>query len=145
MSVVSTKADVVACSGSSVDLIRTIDYSPFFCRAVLNCFPFSQLDLPKMMHKTSYSVFGHIDLFSVLRAWAISHGESQSADWFQRCPELAHVSIFYVSKSKCTNRRIVSVEEEIPVFSHCQIANFLFRPLPVVSWGCPQGQLFVKN
>ena len=59
LSAVSTKADIVACSGSSVDLIRTVDYSPLPSRTVQSCFLFDQLDLPKMMHKTSYSVFGH--------------------------------------------------------------------------------------
>ena len=34
LSAVSTKADIVACSGSSVDLLRTVDYSPLFSRAV---------------------------------------------------------------------------------------------------------------
>ena len=92
LSVVSTKADIVACSGSSVDLLRTIDYSPLFSRAVQSCFRFDQLNLPKMMHKTSYSVFGHIDFFSVLRGLVISLGGAHSEDWYQRSPELAQVN-----------------------------------------------------
>ena len=97
LSVVSTKADIVACSGSSVDLLRTVDYSPFFSRAVQSCFRFDQLNLPKMMHKTSYSVFGQIDFFSVLRGLVISLGGAHSEDWYQRSPELAQVNNVHLS------------------------------------------------
>ena len=96
LSVVSTKADIVACSGSSVDLLRTID--PLFSRAVQSCFRFDQLNLSKKMHKTSYSVFGHIDFFSVLRGLVISLGGSHSEDWYQRSPELVQVNNVHLSR-----------------------------------------------
>ena len=98
LSVVSTNADIVACSGSSVDLLRTVDYSSLFSRAVQSCFRFDQLNLSKMMHKTSYSVFGHIDFFSVLRGLVISLGGSHSEDWYPRSPELAQVNNVYLSR-----------------------------------------------
>ena len=92
LSVVSTKADVVACSGCPADLIRTIDEVPISARAVQSCFRFSQLNLSKLMHKKNYSVFGHIDFFSVLRGLIISLGGSTDEDWVRRSPELAKVS-----------------------------------------------------
>ena len=98
LSVVSTKADIVAYSGSSVDLLRTVDYSPLFSRAVQSCFRFDQLNLSKMMHKTSYSVSGRIDFFSVLRGLVISLGGSHSEDWYQRSPELAQVNNVHLSR-----------------------------------------------
>ena len=92
LSVVSTKADIVACYGSPSELIRTLDDFPTSSRAVQSCFRFSQLSLPKLMHKSSYSVFGHLDFFSVLRGLVISLGGSSQDDWVQRSPELAKVS-----------------------------------------------------
>ena len=100
LSVPSTKADKVACSGCPVDFVRTIDEMPSFTRSVQSCFRFEQLDLPRLMHKTSYSVFGHIDFFSVRRGFVISLGGSLTEDWMQGSPELTQVSkpYFYASK-----------------------------------------------
>ena len=92
LSVVSTKADILACSGCPSELIRTLDELPTSSRAVQSCFRFSQLSLPKLMHKSSYSVFGHLDFLSVLRGLVISLGGSSQEDWVQRSPELAKVS-----------------------------------------------------
>ena len=94
LSVVSTKADIVACSGCPAGLLQAIDGMPTTARAVQSCFRFSQLDLPHLMHKISYSVFGHIDFFSVLKGLVISLGSSLREEWVQRSPELVRVSIF---------------------------------------------------
>ena len=63
LSVVSTKTDIVACSGCPVELICTIDRCGLFSRAVQSCFRFEHLDLQTVMHKPTYSVFGPIDFF----------------------------------------------------------------------------------
>ena len=93
LSVVSTRADVVACSGVPVELLQTLDQSPHFARGVQSCFRFEQLSLSKLMHKTSYNVFGHIDFFSVLKALMISLGNSLSEDWMRRSPALIQVTV----------------------------------------------------
>ena len=93
LSVVSTKVDIVACSGCPAHLLRTIDEMPTTTRAVQSCFRFSQLNLPHLMHKIRYSVFGHIDFFSVLKGLVISLGSSLREDWEQRSPELVRVSV----------------------------------------------------
>ena len=103
LSVVSTKADIVACSGCPSELIRTQDELPTSSRAVQSCFRFSQLNLPKLMHKSSYSVFGHLDFFSVLRGLVISLGGSSQEDWVQRSPELAKVSNNWVFNVRHTS------------------------------------------
>ena len=95
LSSISTKADIVACSGCPSELIRTIDEVSTSVRAVQSCFRFSQLNLSKLKHKSSYSVFGHIDFFSVLRGLVIFLGGSASEDWVQRSPVLAKVSDYY--------------------------------------------------
>ena len=92
LSVVSTKVDVVACSGCSVDFDRTIDEVPSFTRSVQSCFRFEHLDLQRLMHKTSNSVFGHIDFFSMLRGLMISLGGAHTEDWMVGSPELTRVS-----------------------------------------------------
>ena len=94
LSVVSTRTDIVGCSGCPVDLLSTIDQSLFFTRGLQSCFRFEQVDLPRLMHKLNYSVFGHIDFFSVLNGLVISLGGSLTTDWIQRSPELTRVSDF---------------------------------------------------
>ena len=95
LSVVSTKADIVACSGCPVDFIRTMDEMPSFTRSMQSCYRFEHLELRRLMHKTSYSVFGHIDFFSVLRGLVISLGGALTEDWMLGSPELTRVSRFY--------------------------------------------------
>ena len=81
LSVVSTKADIVACSGCPVELIKTIDHSDLFSRAVQSCSRFEHLRLETMMHKPTYSVFGRIDFFSVLKSLMVSLGAATGEDW----------------------------------------------------------------
>ena len=95
LSVVSTKVNIVACSGCPVDFTRTIDEMPSFTRSMQRCYRFEYLELRRLMHKTSYSVFGHIDFFSVLRGLVISLGGALTEDWMLGSPELTRVSRFY--------------------------------------------------
>ena len=95
LSVVSTKVDILACSGCPLDFIRTIDEMPSSTRSMQSCYRFEHLELRRLMHKTSYSVFGHIDFFSVLRGLVISLGGALTEDWMLGSPELTRVSRFY--------------------------------------------------
>ena len=92
LSAVSTRPDVVACSGCRVDFAKTIDQSMYFSQGVQSCFRFEQLSLAKLMHKTRYSVFGQIDFFSVLQSLMVSLGDSLTEDWMIRIPTLTRVS-----------------------------------------------------
>ena len=92
LSVVSTRAEIVACSGCPAALARTIDNSEFSTCGVQSCFRFESLSLPRLMHKLSYSVFGHKDFVSVLQALMVSLGSSLTEDWVLRSPELSIVS-----------------------------------------------------
>ena len=82
---------MVACSGCPVEFAKAIDQSEFFTQGVQSCFRFEQLSLARLMHKTSYSVFGHIDFFSLLQALMISMGGSLTEDWVMRRPEITRV------------------------------------------------------
>ena len=95
LSVVSTKADIVACSECPVELIQTIDHSDYFSRAVQSCFRFEHLRLQTMMHKPTYSLFGRIDFFSVLKSLIVSLGAATGEDWVLQSPDLAQVSILH--------------------------------------------------
>ena len=145
LSAVSTKADIVACSGSSVDLLRTVDYSPLFSQAVQSCFRFDQLDLPKMMHKTSYSVFDHIDFFPVLRGLVISLGGAYSEDWCQRSPELAQVNKIYLSMVTSIISEMLTKEKEFLLAVRFKIVIFFPRPFPVANWSCLHYRPFVRS
>ena len=94
LSAISLKADIVCCSGSSVDLIRTLNHSQYFAKGVLRCFRFESLNLRNLMHKSSYSVFGRIDFFSVIQCLMVSLGGALSEDWVVQSPELSRVSVF---------------------------------------------------
>ena len=94
LSVVSTDPDIVACSGCSVDYIRTIDQHHSYSRGIQSCFRFESLDLQLLMHKFTYSVFGRIDMFSVLQCLLVSLGGSLTEDWVLESPELTRVSVF---------------------------------------------------
>ena len=92
LSVVSTAPDIVAISGCPVDLIRTVDKHPSYPRGVQSCFRFESLDLRALMHKSSYSVFGHLDMFAVLQRLLVSLGGSLTEDWISDSTELVRVS-----------------------------------------------------
>ena len=46
LSVISTRVDIIACSGDPVGLIQTLNQSSFFNRGIQTCFRFDSLDLP---------------------------------------------------------------------------------------------------
>ena len=94
LSVVSTGPDMVTCSGCAIDFIRAIDQHPSFPRGVQSCFRFEQLDLQSLMHKSSYSVFGRNDMFSVLQCLLVSLGGPPQKTGFLKplsLPELVYL------------------------------------------------------
>ena len=93
LSAISTEADVVAYSGCSQIFGETLDKSPFFKHGVQYPFRFDEFNLEKMMHKKSYSVFGRIDFFSVLRQLLVSLGGCLEEQWTISAPELSKVVI----------------------------------------------------
>ena len=92
LSVTSTSVDIVACSGDPIGLIQTLNQSSFFSRGIQTCFRFDNLDLPTLMHKLSYSVFGKIDFFSVLQALIVAVGNPHAEPWALKSTNLSRVS-----------------------------------------------------
>ena len=74
---------------------------------VQSCLRFEHFSLSRLMHKTSYSVFGKIDFFSVLQALMASLGGSLLEDWVVRSPELTKVNSSFcrVSIRKTSTRQ----------------------------------------
>ena len=130
LSVVSTKADIVACSGCPVELIRTIDYNAFFPRAVQSCFRFEHLQLQKMMHKPTFSVFGRIDFFSVLKCLMVSLGAATDEDWVLQSPELARVSILSSNMRRKRLGGYVRTKDNSGSFRPLISANWTYRVYP---------------
>ena len=95
LSAISTAPDVVAISGCAVDLIRTVDKHRSYPRGVQSCFRFESLDLRTLMHKMSYSVFGYIDMFSVLQCLLVLLGGCLSEDWITESATMDRVSPLY--------------------------------------------------
>ena len=69
------------------------NHNDLFSRAVQSCFRFEHLGLETMMRKPTYSVFGRIDFFSVLKCLMVSLGAATGEDWVLQSPDLAQVRI----------------------------------------------------
>ena len=131
VSVVSTRADIVACSGCLSALARTIDNSEFSTCGLQSCFRFESLPLSRLMHKSSYSVFGHIDFFSVLQSLMISLGSSLTEDCVLRSPVLSKVIIH----SHKLSYQVVDKRGQVREEGTTELIIFLlYRPRPPATW-----------
>ena len=63
LSVVSSKPQMVACSGCPPDVIEGLDKYGVFTKTVEPAFRFDTVGLPTIMHKLSYSVLGALTSF----------------------------------------------------------------------------------
>ena len=93
LSVVSTKPQLVACSGCSADFIQVFDESGIFQKTLQSPFRFESVNLQSIMHRDSYSIFQRIDFFSVLQGLIVSLGGSLTYTWTLECPELSKVTL----------------------------------------------------
>ena len=96
LSLVSGEPDLVSCSGCASDIFEFIDKCPVFSKGIHYPFRFDQLDLAKLMHKQSLSVFGRVDFFNVMEHLVVSLGGSLYQTWTLDTPELAKVFVIYV-------------------------------------------------
>ena len=134
LSVASTRCEIVACSGCPADLIRVVDCSEFFTCGVQSCFRFESLSLQYLMHKSSYSVSGHLDFFSVLQALLVSLGGSLNEEWALRSPELSKVNslLTFIFTVNCIILRGMGRRDSKPF--HWSMCLPMFRLLLPASW-----------
>ena len=93
LSSLSSRPDLVSCSGCPLDAFETFDNCEIFAKGVAYPFRFETLDLSRLMHKQSFSVFGRLDFFAVLEHLVISLSGTLSLPWILDTPELAKVNI----------------------------------------------------
>ena len=87
LSVVFTKADIVACSSCPVELICTIDRCALFPRAVQSCFRFE--------HYADHDAQTHLQCVRQNRLFLrVEEFTAADEDWAMQSPELLQVGIF---------------------------------------------------
>ena len=131
----------------AVEFAETIDQSEYFTQGVQSCFRFEHLSLARLMHKTSYSVFGHIDFFSVLQALMVSLGGSLAEDWVMRHSELARVSnpmTHSLSFVVLIGKREGDSESQDLIFK-VHLAMWVYRLSPLVSSRSKPCPLFARH
>ena len=125
LSALSTSPDLVGCSGCPPEISETLDGSGYFKRSLQNPFRFGDLDLARLLHKHSFSVFGRLDFFSVLEHLILSLGGILSERWSIGLPEVVKT----ISSGKLTVRTLPHVCQEILRNWTC-ISEYLSSSLP---------------
>ena len=97
LSTVSSRPDLVGCSGCPLDVFETLDHCKIFSKGILHPFRFDALNLSRLMHRQSFSVFGRLDFFAVFENLIISLGGALSSPWILETPELAKVTMSFVN------------------------------------------------
>ena len=93
LAAISPRASPVCCSGSTQSLVQLLDECPLFSLAVRSRKRFEEISLEKVKHKKSYSVFGRINFYAVIKYIVVCLGGSLDLEWILVAPELARVSI----------------------------------------------------
>ena len=95
LSAITTRPNLLGCSGCPNDVFRAIDKSPHFDRGIQYPFRFTDIDLARLMHRQQYSVFGRIDFFSVLEHLILSLAGCLTERWTHDAPELVKVRLMF--------------------------------------------------
>ena len=74
LAAISPRANPVCCSGCTQSLVQLQDECPLFSLVVQSRKRFEEISLEKVMHKKSYSVFGRIDFYAVIKYIVICLG-----------------------------------------------------------------------
>ena len=89
---ISARPNPVCASGCSLEFVQEFK-GPLFTFGVQSFNRFDEVSLAKLMHKDSYSVFGRIDFFSVLKYLIVSLGGSLDMECVLLAHELSKVRI----------------------------------------------------
>ena len=91
ISAVSTKPQIVGCSGVPTDFVRVLDAYEGLKRTVQSPFRFDAISLPALMHRQGFGLFGQLDFFAVLQGLIVSLGGCVHLRWTLSTPELSKV------------------------------------------------------
>ena len=95
LSAISCKPQLVCCTGGSLDFLKLVIDCPLFFTHRVQCIArFNELSVAKLMHKQSYSVFGRIDISSVVQHLIIFLGGSLQYEGTLLASELSKVGIY---------------------------------------------------
>ena len=95
ISAVSTKPQIVGCSGAPTDFIRVLDAYDGLKRTVQSPFRFDSVSLPALMHRQGFGLFGQLDFFAVLQGLIVSLGGCVHLRWTLSAPELSKVTLAF--------------------------------------------------
>ena len=91
MSAISPQPGLVSVSGCPTEVFHAFDEDSYFKKGILCSFRFDELDLPRVMHRQNFSVFGRVDFFSVLNHLISALRGSLYQSWTLEAPELVKV------------------------------------------------------
>ena len=92
MSGISVQPDLVCVSGCLSEVVQSFEKSGLFKKGVQYPFRFDEFNLPRIMHRQNFSVFGRVDFFSVLDHLISSLRGALYHSWTLETPELVKVS-----------------------------------------------------
>ena len=99
MSVLSTRPNIVSCSGCPITILRALDSSEYTDKTTQYPFRFDSLSFHALMSKCHTDVFGSLDFYSVLQYLIVYLGGAQHQSWFQLAPDLMKVCIWFTGAS----------------------------------------------
>ena len=85
---ISTKPGIVCCRGSTSQLVQLLEDCSPFQHGVQSPYRIDILSVQSLKHKRSYSLFGHIDFFCVLKCLVISISGCMILEGNMLTPEL---------------------------------------------------------
>ena len=94
VSALSTKPDIVSCSGCPGGILDILTKAKFFPKGIQSPLCFNTISLRKLFHKSMPSVFGPVDFYSVLQYLIVYLGAADQEDWILDAPALLEVSLF---------------------------------------------------
>ena len=91
-SLISDQPGIVSLSGCPSEVFQMVDECPVFPKGIHYPFRFDSLDLARLMHKRSLSIFGRVDFFNVVEHLIVSLRGALDQAWTLDTPELVDVS-----------------------------------------------------
>ena len=83
LSAISLEPTIICCAGGSADFIKALDKAPNQKAGMQYPFRLLPLQIEKLMHKSSFSVMGKIDMFSMVRTLLVRLSGLLDEKWAQ--------------------------------------------------------------
>ena len=120
MAMLSTRPDIVSCSGCPLTILKSLNQTAFFNKGVQYPFRFDGFAFRSLVHQSSGGIFGSVDFYSTLQFLIVFLGGAQQQSWLVEATALVKVSL-----SLCGPTSYLIFVSAIVV---------LFRAFQVVGW-----------